>query len=125
MQGKGYILYLQSKFPESLKYLEQALKIAGDPQSENSNWTPDVRWLKSYYPNKRRVNIVAGINLSLGLLMSTTGNNDKHLFYYRESRRLAKEAGDNELLGMNYMNMGYDYLAANMQDSVLIIARRA
>ncbi len=120
LDGKGYILMHLGKFPESLECFQQALKLAEDPKNENS-WGR----FKNYAPHRMRISNLASIHHDIGHLMGATNNTDQQIVEYRETKKLATEAGAQELLGLVNMNLGHVYEKLNRLDSALIMEQNA
>jgi tetratricopeptide (TPR) repeat protein len=109
LDDKGYILMHLGKFPESLVCFQRALKLAEDPASENKSWLHD----KNVSPHQMRIGVLASIHQDIGHLMGTTNNSDQQIAQYRETKKLATEAGKGSLLGEVNMNLGHAYEKLN------------
>ncbi|MGZ3750696.1 MAG: ATP-binding protein [Mucilaginibacter sp.] len=121
LDSKGYILMHLGKFPESLECFQQAIKLAEDPANENKSWFHD----KKQTPHQLRLDVLASIHHDMGHLMGATNNIDQQIAQYRETKKLATEAGAQELLGLVNMNLGHAYAKLNRLDSVLILSQNA
>jgi two-component system NtrC family sensor kinase len=118
---KGFILLLSNKYTGSLTSLEQALKIAEDPENSGKAWKrkgfPDAE--------QARIDIIANVHLSWGHLMGQTDSLPQQMAQYKLTYKFAKEAGDTGLVGWAESELGWDYLQVNKVDSALILANQA
>jgi len=115
LDGKGYQLLQQGKLPEAFQCLQQALKIAEDPQSEH----------KTFVVKGSRLILVADIHLNLGHLMGETNNTGQQLKEYKLTERISLQ-NDNQIeLAVADMNLGAVYLRLNSLDSALIRLKNA
>ncbi|MBS1525725.1 MAG: GHKL domain-containing protein [Bacteroidetes bacterium] len=121
LDDKGYILMHMGKFPESLASFQDALQLVQDSANEYKTWTRD----KKFTFHQNYLSAVANIHHDLGHLMGSTGNTDQQIAEYRETRRLATEAGDRVLLGFVNMNLGNTYRRLGRLDSALIMEQHA
>ena len=121
LRGKGYMLQAMGRFPESLSCLQQALKIAEDPGADNLSW--DL--LNYHNPRIRRLIILSVIHLALGDLMVAVGDLQNGLFQHKMGKQLAEESGQSWVLGLSYMNLGYNYYLLNQPDSDLSMHQKA
>ncbi|MCR8557491.1 tetratricopeptide repeat protein [Mucilaginibacter sp. BJC16-A38] len=121
LDSKGYELMHLGKYPESFKYLQQALAIASDPKNEGKTWSLD----KNTTPYKNRISILGSIRHDMGHLMGSTNNVDQQITEYREVKKLAAAADDRQLLGMVNMNLGHVYFKLNRVDSALAFEKEA
>jgi two-component system, NtrC family, sensor kinase len=120
LDSKGYILMHLGKYPESLECLQQALILAENPKNENS-WAR----IKDYTQHRMRISVLASIHHDMGHLMGNTNNIDQQIVQYGETRKLATEAGVQELLGLVNMNLGHVYLDLNRLDTALLMEQNA
>ena len=72
-----------------------------------------------------RISVLGSIHHDMGHLMGATNNIDQQIIQYRETKKLATEAGAQELLGLVNMNLGYAYQKLNRLDSALILDQNA
>ncbi len=125
LDHKGYGLMQLGKYPESLGCFQQALKLAEDPENENKTWTVNFTELKNFTPHKNRLQILSNIHHDFGHLMGVTNNIDQQIFQYRETERLAEEAGNKVGPGFVNMNLGRVYAKLNRLDSALVMEQNA
>jgi two-component system NtrC family sensor kinase len=119
---KGYMMMLSSKYIESFQYLEQALKIAEDPNNENKGW-----YRGNYYnPAKNRADMIANVHLSWGELMDATGNTPEALYQFNETVKYAQDAGDKGLVAWGQQGLAVTYFyMSGKTDSALVLIKKA
>jgi signal transduction histidine kinase len=122
---KSYVLMHLGKYPESFSCVQQAIKLAEDPENENKTWNINYFRLKNFTPHNNRLDILANIHHTFGHLMGATQNIDQQIAQYKEAGRLGEEVGEAQLPGLVNMNIGYVYNGLNRLDSALILERNA
>ena len=121
LDGSGYVLMHLDKFPESLEYLQRALKLMENPESEQNTWN-HVGKLSNH---QIRIFLIGSIHHDMGHLMGATNNIEQQIAEYRETQKLATEAGDQGLQSLVNMNLGRTYEKLDRLDSALIFEQNA
>ncbi|HZY37218.1 MAG TPA: ATP-binding protein [Mucilaginibacter sp.] len=121
---KGYVLMHLGKYPESLGCLQQASKLAEDPENENKTWALHLPISKNT-PHNTRIAILANIHHNYGHLMGNTNNIDEQIVQYKEAKKLAGEVNENQLLALVNMNLGHVYIDLRRLDSALVYEQDA
>ncbi len=121
MDGSGYVLMHLGKFPESLEYLQRALKLVEDPASEQKTWNH----INNLPNHMMRIFLLGSIHHDLGHLMGATNNIEQQIAEYRETKKLATEANDQGLLSLVNMNLGHTFEKLNRLDSALVLEQIA
>jgi len=121
---KGYALMHLGKYPESLGCLQQASKLAEDPENENKTWALLLP-ISQNTPHNTRIAILANIHHNYGHLMGSTNNIDEQILQYKEAKKLAGEVNENQLLALVNMNLGHVYIDLRRLDSALVYEQDA
>jgi len=116
----GFISRNMDRYPASLQYFQQALRILEDPKSEKNIWKPEVL-SNSGTPSAARLTVKAFTHIDMGGLYGKTGNSKKELANFKETVRLAKDLNDTILLSLAYGSVGVGgaYMNQNNHDSAL------
>ena len=120
LSGKAYLLMQLIKLPESFTCLEQAEKLASNPDNANKYW---------HYAHPKlpldRLSVLIRVYLNMGHLMGMTGNTEQAVASYHKTITLATKIGYNQYLGLADMALGGTYLNMNKADSALLYAKKA
>ena len=118
---KGYQLYQTGRYGEALQCLLRGVKIAENPANENKIFElpEDVDF------KENRLNTLAQLHLNLAFLMNATQDTAQTMFHYAESKRIAEEAGNDELLANVNVNLGDFYIDLGKLDSALLFEQAA
>jgi len=114
----GFITRNMDRYPASLQYFQQSMRIVEDPNSEKNTWKPEVLSMAGT-PSAARLTILAFIHIDIGILYKRTGNYEKELTSFKECVRLAKELNDNILLSLGLGSIGAVFMDRNILDSAL------
>ena len=121
LAGKGYQLFHTGRYGEALQTLLRGVKIAENPANENKIFgLPKDVDLK-----KNRLNTLAQLHLNLAFLMSSMQDTAQTMFHYAESKRIAEEAGNDELLANVNVNLGDFFIDLGKLDSALLFEQAA
>ncbi|MCH6235776.1 ATP-binding protein [Cognataquiflexum rubidum] len=121
LSGKGYQLFHIGRYGEALQCLLRGVKIAENPANENKIFElpEDVDF------KENRLNILAQLHLNLAFLMNAMQDTAQTMFHYKESKRIAEEAGNDELLANVNVNLGGLYIGLGKLDSALLFEQAA
>ena len=121
LSGKGYQLFHIGRYGEALQCLLRGVKIAENPANENKIFElpEDVDF------KKNRLNTLAQLHLNLAFLMNATQDTAQTMFHYAESKRIAEEAGNDELLANVNVNLGDFFIDLGKLDSALLFEQAA
>jgi len=114
----GFLYRHLGRYPESLQFFQEALRITEDTKSEHNCWRPEVL-SKAGTPRAARLTVRAFSFLDIAGLYRNTGNYEKELSSYWESIKLVNELNDKIILSLAYGSIGYHYQYLNMPDSAL------
>ena len=118
---KGYILMKVGKLSESLQNFQLAFNIAEDPANESKTWLQD----KNSTYRKKRLDALMNNHHNMGHLMRISDKLDETIFHYNETKKLALEIGDINVIGYVNMNLGRTYIDLNKLDSALEMEEKA
>lgn len=118
LDNLGYALKRMGKYPQGLTYLNEGIKIAGNPEAEK-NIFKVTKFSQKGIPRIARLTVLGNLNHDLGNLYNAALNIDKKFYYYQEAKKIAESIGDESLLSMVCMNIGNTYLEMNEPDSAL------
>lgn len=118
---KGYSQISLGNYPESLKSISRALKIAEDPASEKYTWNLP----KGKTAHWKRLDQLGFTNLHFGHLYGATGNTNKQKLSYFKSLGFAESVRDTFLLGLANWALGGIYSNLNKLDSALLFEQKA
>jgi len=116
----GYILYQLGNYPKSLESFLQALKIAEDLASEKSS-----RHLSDGQIPRAQLRVLASIHHDLGHLYGRTGNINKQISNYLETKSIAESIHDTLMLALVDWNLGSTYWKLDKLDSALFLEQKA
>ena len=122
LNGKGYILAQQKKFPESLLCLQQALALGGEQADNTGAW---FNFGNHFGPNATRLSVLASTHLQLGHLMGQTNDTARQIAEYKTCIQLATVIKDKHRLTLGNLNLGRVYARLNRLDSALVLQQRA
>ena len=123
LDAQGYLLYTLGNYPEALKSLLLASKIAEDPLVEKEPVT--LQWERFKTPRSFRLGLLASIHHNLGHLYYVTGNKNKQILSYGESIRIAASNNDSLTLALVNKNLTWVYTELNQLDSALIFGQKS
>ena len=124
LDNLGYALKRMGKYPQGLTYLNEGIKIAGNPEAEK-NIFKITKFSQKGIPHFARLTVLGNLNHDLGNLYNSALNIDKKFYYYKEAKKIAESIGDESLLSMVCMNIGNTYLEMNEPDSALAYELKA
>lgn len=124
LDNLGYALKRMGKYPQGLTYLNEGIKIAGNPEAEK-NIFQVTKFSQKGIPRIARLTVLGNLNHDLGNLYNAALNIDKKFYYYQEAKKIAESLGDESLLSMVCMNIGNTYLEMNEPDSALAYELKA
>ncbi|NVJ85129.1 MAG: hypothetical protein HWE15_02430, partial [Algoriphagus sp.] len=117
----GYAYSNSNDYPKSLDAFSRAVKIAEDPLTEKSIiGISDANKLKS-----KRIERLASIYNSLGLLFGRTGNISEQVNSHQKAMDLSESVGDSLAYIWGTMNLGEVYLKLGELDSAKLFVQRA
>ena len=117
--SKGYQYNHMGRYSESFQCLLQGLRIADDPNNEET-----AGWRNAQFPipGKGRLINVATIHHVLGGLMINTVNSEQEIFHLKEALRIAVQINHPDRQMTANMNLATAYLKMNQPDSALYFA---
>ncbi len=120
LASKGYQFNHMGRYSESFQCLLQGLRIAEDPNNEET-----AGWRNAQFPipGKGRLINVATIHHVLGGLMINTGNPEQEIFHLKEALRIAVQINHPDRQMTANMNLATAYLKMNQPDSALYFAK--
>ena len=118
--SKGYQYNHMGRYSESFQCLLQGLRIAEDPNNEET-----AGWRNAQFPipGKGRLINVATIHHVLGGLMINTWNPEQEIFHLKEALRIAVQINHPDRQMTANMNLATAYLKMNQPDSALYFAK--
>ncbi len=121
LSGKGYQLFHIGRYGEALQCLLRGVKIAENPANENKIFAlpKDVDF------KENRLNILAQLHLNLAFLTNNMRDTAQAMFHFKESKRIAEEAGNDELLASVNVNLGNFFIDLGKLDSALLFEQAA
>ena len=114
-------LVKMGNYPRSLKVLNEALEIAGDPVNEKTTW----HLLKGQTPRSYRIYLLGNVHSAFDYLYGYTGNYGKQITEAYEGMILFKSVRDTLYQAYTYSDIGNAYLKLNKFDSALYFERKA
>jgi len=114
-------LVKMGNYPRSLKVLNEALEIAGDPVNEKTTW----HLLKGQTPRSYRIYLLGNVHSAFDYLYGYTGNYGKQITEAYEGMRLFESVKDTLYQAYTYSDIGNAYLKLNKFDSALYFERKA
>jgi len=120
----GFILMNLGNYPGSLQALLNAKSIAEDTECEKNIWHISV-FSKEEDPVVARMTVLGCIHDHLGILYIFTGDMEKRLLNFFESRKIAESINDSTLYSLTSMNLGQAYMNMDKLDSALIFEQQA
>ncbi len=120
--SRGYQYSTIGRYAESFQNLLQALKIAGDPNNEES---PGWRTTQFPIPGKNRLIIATTAHHVLSGLMGNTENPEQEIIQLKEALRIAVQINHPDRQMVSNMNLASAYLKMNHPDSALYFAKAA
>ena len=124
LELSGFITQNMGQYPVSLKYFQQAFRIAEDQKSEKDNWRSDFLSKKGT-PEAARLTVLAFIHIDAAGLYNSTGNHQKQMTSLLEAIRIAKIIDDHALLSFAYGSIGEDFSEHNKLDTSLFYLQMA
>ena len=114
-------LVKMGNYPRSLKVLNEALEIAGDPANEKNTW--DL--LKGQTPRSYRIDLLGNVHAAFDYLYGYTDNYGKQITEAYEGMRLFESVKDTLIQAYTYSDIGNAYLKLNKFDSALYFEHKA
>src|SRR6266487_3538134 len=121
LTNMSWPLVKMGNYPRSLKVLNQALEIAGDPANEKNTW----RLLKGQTPRSYRIDLLGNVHAAFDYLYGYTGNYGKQITEAYEGIRLFESVKDTLLQAYTYTDIGNAYFKLNKFDSALYFEHKA
>jgi signal transduction histidine kinase len=116
---KAHQLNFLKKFPEALVCLQQAFKLADDPENrDKKTWSASTK----YPPARLRFSVLASSHVQMGILMSSTGDPVQEIGHYRAAAGLAEKGDDKIMLAIANMALG---ARSSNPDSSLLFEKKA
>jgi len=121
LAGKSYQLNHIGRYGEALQCILRGVKIAENPANENKIFglPKDVDF------KGNRLNILAQLHSNWAALMRRMQDNAQTMFHYTESKRIAEEAGNDELVAAVNVNFGDFFIYLGKLDSALLFEQAA
>jgi two-component system NtrC family sensor kinase len=120
----GYITILLGNFSGALKSLMKAKEIADDKNTGDNTWGITL-FSTDKNPDRARLTLSASVEAHKGILYFFTGDLERSLVHYFESRKMAEGLHDKALFSIVNMNIGEIYLDQFKLDSALTSERMA
>jgi signal transduction histidine kinase/Tfp pilus assembly protein PilF len=121
LTNMSWPLVKMGNYPRSLKVLNQALEIAGDPINEKNTW----HLLKGQTPRSYRIDLLGNVHAAFNYLYGYTGNYGKQITEAYEGIRLFESVKDTLLQAYTYTDIGHAYFKLNKFDSALYFEHKA
>ena len=121
LTNMSWPLVKMGNYPRSLKVLNQALEIAGDPANEKNTW----HLLKGQTPRSYRIDLLGNVHAAFDYLYGYTGNYGKQITEAYEGIRLFESVKDTLLQAYTYTDIGHAYFKLNKFDSALYFEHKA
>ena len=121
LTNMSWPLVKMGNYPRSLKVLNQALEIAGDPANEKNTW----HLLKGQTPRSYRIDLLGNVHAAFDYLYGYTGNYGKQITEAYEGIRLFESVKDTLLQAYTYTDIGAAYFKLNKFDSALYFEHKA
>jgi tetratricopeptide (TPR) repeat protein len=121
LTNMSWPLVKMGNYPRSLKVLNQALEIAGNPSNEKNTW----HLLKGQTPRSYRINLLGNVHAAFDYLYGYTGNYRKQITEAYEGIRLFESVKDTLLQAYTYTDIGNAYIKLNKLDSALYFEQKA
>jgi len=121
LTNMSWPLVKMGNYPRSLKVLNQALEIAGDPTNEKNTW----HLLKGQTPRSYRIDLLGNVHAAFDYLYGYTGNYGKQITEAYEGIRLFESVKDTLLQAYTYSDIGNAYFKLNKFDSALYFEHKA
>ena len=121
LTNMSWPLVKMGNYPRSLKVLNQALEIAGNPTNEKNTW----HLLKGQTPQSYRIDLLGNVHAAFDYLYGYTGNYRKQITEAYEGIRLFDSVKDTLLQAYTYTDIGYAYFKLNKFDSALYFEHKA
>lgn len=119
--AKGYLLLQLGNLPGAFACLQDAEKLASDPENENKSW----HYSRSSEFPPGRLPVLARIYLDLAELMGATGNTDQEMVYLQKTKSVAGQAHYTLYLGLGNLVLAGIYLDLNKLDLSLECIKKA
>jgi len=121
LTNMSWPLVKMGNYPRSLKVLNQALEIAGNPSNEKNTW----HLLKGQTPRSYRIALLGNVHAAFDYLYGYTGNYRKQITEAYEGIRLFESVKDTLLQAYTYTDIGNAYIKLNKLDSALYFEQKA
>jgi signal transduction histidine kinase len=121
LTNMSWPLVKMGDYPRSLKVLNHALEIAGNPSNEKNTW----HLLKGQTPRSYRIDLLGNVHAAFDYLYGYTGNYRKQITEAFEGIRLFESVGDTLLQAYTYTDIGNAYTKLNKLDSALYFEQKA
>ena len=121
LTNMSWPLVKMGNYPRSLKVLNQALEIAGDPANEKNTW----HLLKGQTPRSYRIDLLGNVYAAFNYLYGYTGNYEKQVTEAYKGIRLFESVKDTLLQAYTYTDIGHAYFKLNKFDSALYFEHKA
>ncbi|HYK47543.1 MAG TPA: tetratricopeptide repeat protein, partial [Parafilimonas sp.] len=121
LTNMSWPLVKMGNYPRSLKVLDEALEIAGDPSNEKNTW----HLLKGQTPRSYRIDLLGNVHSAFDYLYGYTGNYAKQITEAYEGIRLFESVSDTLLQAYTYTDIGNAYIKLNKLDSALYFEQKA
>ena len=121
LTNMSWPLVKMGNYPRSLKVLNQALEISGNPANEKNTW----HLLKGQTPRSYRIDLLGNVHAAFDYLYGYTGNYRKQITEAYEGIRLFESVKDTLLQAYTYTDIGHAYFKLNKFDSALYFEHKA
>src|ERR1044072_2140656 len=121
LTNMSWPLVKMGNYPRSLKVLDEALEIAGNPANEKNTW----HLLKGQTPRSYRIDLLGNVHAAFDYLYGYTGNYGKQITEAYEGIRLFESVKDTLLQAYTYTDIGAAYFKLNKFDSALYFEQKA
>ena len=121
LMNSCFPLAKMGNYPKSLKVLEQALEIAGNPSNGKNTW----HLLKRQTAQTYRVWLLGYTHMGFDNLYGYTGDYEKQMTSAYEAKKFAESLKDSLLLALIYSDIGDAYIKLNKLDTAIVFEQKA
>jgi len=120
--AKAHELIYLNQYPEALLCLQQAFKMADDPENRGKRTWHTTNKLPYW---KQRGEVLADSHFGMGELLQSTGDNAQAIVQYKAFGRYAESAGNKFEIGVSNINLASIAAATGKGDSAILLAKKA
>ncbi|HSY76153.1 MAG TPA: hypothetical protein VK890_04810, partial [Bacteroidia bacterium] len=120
--AKAHELINLNQYPEALLCIQQAFKLADDPENRGKRTWHTTNKLPYW---KQRSEVLATSHFGMGELLQSTGDNAQAIVQYKAFGRYAESAGNKFEIGVSNINLASIAAATGKGDSAILLAKKA